>query len=199
MPSLAVLAITLMDWLHRLGGLGLVLLGVGSQLVPLPGSMDALTLVLAGSKQEWWPYYGLMATLGSVLGGYTAYRLAEKGGKETLERKIGRLRAQRIYRRVEQRGFATVIVGSILPPPFPFIPFPMAAGALHYPPRKFLTALGLGRGVRFFAVAYIGQRYGRSITGFLAQYKEPVLYALAALAGAGGIALVVYLWWRRRR
>ena len=29
MPSLAVLAITLMDWLHRLGGLGLVLLGVG--------------------------------------------------------------------------------------------------------------------------------------------------------------------------
>jgi len=76
-------------WIFHLGGLGFIPLGLlDSSVIPLPGSMDILTIVLSARKKELWLYYALMATIGSVIGGYTTYRLARKGGKETLERKF---------------------------------------------------------------------------------------------------------------
>jgi membrane protein YqaA with SNARE-associated domain len=50
--------------------------------------MDILTIVLSARKKELWLYYAFMATMGSVIGGYVTYRLARKGGKETIERKF---------------------------------------------------------------------------------------------------------------
>ena len=186
--------------LHKLGGPGLILIGLAdNSVIPLPGSMDVFTIILSAHNPQWWPYYAAMATLGAVIGGYVTYRLAEKGGEETLERKIGKGRAEKVYKKFQTggRGFGTVFVGSILPPPFPIVPVLMAAGVLQYPRKQFLSALAAGRGVRFFAVAYIGHRYGQSIIGFFSQYYEPVLYGLIALGVVAGIAVLVYLKWYR--
>ena len=186
--------------LHKLGGPGLILIGLAdNSVVPLPGSMDVFTIILASHNRQWWFYYGAMATVGAVLGGYFTYRLAEKGGEKTLEKKIGKRRAEKVYKKFQKkgRGFGTVIVGSILPPPFPIVPVLMAAGVLQYPRKKFLAALTIGRGIRFFAVAYLGHVYGDSIIGFFSQYYKPVLYALIGLAVLAGIGLLLYLkWWR---
>lgn len=186
--------------LHKLGGPGLILIGLAdNSVIPIPGSMDVFTIILSAHNRQWWPYYAAMATLGAVIGGYVTYRLAEKGGEETLERKIGKKRAEKVYKKFQTggRGFGTVFVGSMLPPPFPIVPVLMAAGVLQYPRKQFLSALAAGRGVRFFAVAYIGQRYGQSIIGFFSQYYQPVLYGLIALGVAAGIAVLVYLRWYR--
>src|ERR1700687_3328671 len=76
-------------WIFSLGGLGFIPLGLlDNSVIPLPGSMDVLTIVLSARRQELWLYYALMATIGSVIGGYVTYRVARKGGKETLERKF---------------------------------------------------------------------------------------------------------------
>lgn len=180
-------------WMHRLGGVGLILLGLAdNSVVPLPGSVDAFTILLSAHHRPWWPYYGAMATVGAVLGGFLTYRLAEKGGEETLERKIGRERAQKAYRKFEKHGGLWVFLGSILPPPFPMVPVLMGAGVMQYPRRKFLAALSAGRGVRFFAVAYVGHVYGDAITRWLSQYYRPVLYTLIVLAVLGGIGALVY-------
>src|SRR6202047_5538504 len=83
------LARSLRRWIFHLGGLGFIPLGLlDSSVVPLPGSMDVLTIVLSARKRELWLYYALMATIGSVIGGFVTYRIARKGGKETLERKL---------------------------------------------------------------------------------------------------------------
>src|SRR5579885_698279 len=153
-------------WFHRLGGPGLILLGlIDNSAIPIPGGMDVFVILLAAHHRPWWPYYAFMATVGAVIGGYLTYRLAEKGGEETLEKKIGKRRAQKVYEKFQKkgRGFGTVVVGSILPPPFPIVPVLMAAGVLQYPRKKFLAALTVGRGIRFFGVAYIGHLYGESI------------------------------------
>jgi membrane protein YqaA with SNARE-associated domain len=185
-------------WVHRLGGPGLVLLGLAdNSVIPLPGSMDVFVIILSSHRREWWFYYALMATIGAVVGGYITYRLAAKGGKETLEKKFGKQRVEKVYKRFEKKGFTTVFVGSILPPPFPIVPFLMAAGVLQYPPKKFLSALAAGRAVRFFALAYIGHIYGRSIISFFSRYYQPVLYALIGLGVLGGIAALVYFKWYR--
>lgn len=187
-------------WLHRLGGPGLILLGLAdNSLIPLPGSVDVFVILLSAHRREWWPYYSFMAVVGAVIGGYLTYRLAEKGGEETLEKKVGKQRAEKVYKRFEKRGFITVFIGSILPPPFPMVPFLMAAGVLQYPRKKFLSALSTGRGVRYFALAWVAHVYGKVIVTGLAQYYQPVLYGLIALAVAAGIVALVYFKWYRPR
>ena len=186
--------------LHKLGGPGLILIGLAdNSVVPLPGSMDVFTIILSSHNRQWWFYYGAMATIGAVVGGYLTYRLAEKGGEETLEKRIGKDRAEKVYKKFEKHGFSTVVVGSVLPPPFPIVPVLMAAGVLQYPRKKFLAALTTGRGARFFTVAYIGHRYGQSILGFFSQYYKPVLYSLIGLGVAAGIGVLVYFKWYRPR
>ncbi len=182
--------------LWQLGGPGLILLGVAdNSVVPLPGSMDVCTVVLSASHKNLWWYYAIMATIGSVLGGYLTYQLGAEGGKETLEKKISQRRAQKVYRIFERYGFWSVSVGAICPPPVPIVPFLIAAGAMRYPRRKFLSALVLGRGVRYTLVAYLGSIYGRSIFHWFARYYQPVLYALIAIAVVAG--LVGFFYWRR--
>ena len=128
------------------------------------------------------------------------YRIGEKGGEETLEKKIGKQRAQKVYKRVESAGFTSIIVSVLIPPPFPIVPVLLAAGALKYPVRKFLAAIALGRAVRFTIDAMLGIYFGRSILRFFSQYYKPALYTLIALAIVGGIGgLIYYKRWRAKQ
>jgi membrane protein DedA with SNARE-associated domain len=144
-----------------------------------------------------------MATVGEVLGGYLSYRLAEKGGQETLEKKIGKPRAERIYKHFEKHGFMTVFTSGILPPPFPFTPVLMTAGVLQYPRQRFLPALTAGRAARFFTEAFLGRIYGQQMINFFSRHYRTMVHLLIWLAVAAGIgALVYYKWYRpkmRRR
>jgi membrane protein YqaA with SNARE-associated domain len=182
-------------WLIHLGGPGLILLGLAdNSVIPLPGSMDVLTILLAAHRPDIWFYYAIMATAGAVLGGYVTYHLAQKGGKEALERKFSKRTADRVSRKFERWGFGAVAIPALLPPPFPIVPFLVAAGAMQYPRKKFLAALTLGRGVRFTLFAFLGAHYGRHIVRFFAQYYKPVLAVVIVLAVLGGVVgLVKYL------
>jgi membrane protein YqaA with SNARE-associated domain len=195
----ALLAATLWGKLHRWGGWGLVALGIAdNSIVPLTGSMDVLTIWLAASHREPWPYYALMATVGAVAGGYITYAIARKGGKETLERKLSKKKAAKLVKRFERWGFGAIAVPALLPPPFPFVPFLVVAGAMQYSRRKFLGALTLGRAIRYTIVAGLGAVYGRQITNFFSQYYEPALAVLVGLAVVGGVlSIIQYVRYRR--
>ena len=195
-----LLAIPIWRQLRRMGGPGLVLLGIAdNSVIPLTGSMDVLTIWLAARHQEPWPYYALMATLGAIIGGYITYALARKGGKETMERKLSKKRADQFSNAFARWGFAAVAVPALMPPPFPFVPFLLAAGAMQYSPRKFLGALTLGRGVRYTIAAGLGFHYGRHILRFFSQYYKPALAILIGLAVIGAIlSLIQYLRYRSK-
>jgi membrane protein YqaA with SNARE-associated domain len=175
-------------WLIHLGGPGLILLGIAdNSIIPMPGSTDAATILLAAHRRDLWIYYAIMATAGAVLGGYLTYRMARKGGKATLEKRLSPRKAKKVYAIFERWGFASVAIPAILPPPFPIVPMLLAAGAMQYPTRKFLTALAVGRGIRFTILAYLGFHYGRHIVRFFAQYYWPVLIVLIAFSVLGGL------------
>jgi membrane protein YqaA with SNARE-associated domain len=175
-------------WLVHLGGPGLILLGlIDNSPIPLPGSMDVATILLAAHNRHLWVYYAMMATAGSVLGGYLTYRMARKGGKETLEKRFSKRKTTRVYAIFERWGLVSVAIPAILPPPFPIVPMLLAAGAMQYPTRKFLAALALGRGIRYTILAYLGVHYGRHIVNFFARYYWPVLIVLIAFSLLGGL------------
>lgn len=196
-PSIhaVVLIAALPHWIRHLRGLGLLVLGLAdNSVIPLPGSMDVLTIWLAAGQPKLWPYYAAMATLGAVLGGYITYSLARKGGKEAFEKRVQKRTASKVYLQFERWGFWAIAVPAMIPPPFPIVPFLLAAGAMQYSPKKFLSALAAGRGIRFLIVAGLGALYGNHIVSFFSKYYLPAVLVLVGLAIAtGGYAGYKYL------
>src|SRR5580658_2658684 len=173
-------------WIFSLGALGFIPLGLlDSSIIPVPGSMDVLTIVLASRDAKLWPYYAVMATIGSVLGGFVTYRLARKGGEKALEKRLSAKTVKRVTKIFEQRGFAAIAIPALLPPPMPLVPFVLAAGAMQYSVKKFLLAMTVGRIVRYMILAYLAARYGRKMLPLLLQHAHPMIAGLLGLIITG--------------
>jgi membrane protein YqaA with SNARE-associated domain len=196
----SILAFSFWQWLLQLRSIGQIVVGIAdNSIIPMPGSMDVLTIWLAASERRLWLYYAFMATVGALIGGYLTYALARKGGEEAFERKLRKKQADKLCRRFKRWGFWAVAIPAVLPPPFPIVPFLLTAGALQYPPKKFLAALALGRGIRFTILTALGALYGDAIVGFFSQYYKPALAILIALSVVAGIfALVEYVRYKKR-
>ena len=186
-----------MAWVLHLGGIGLIPLGLlDNSVVPLPGSMDVATILLAARDKELWFYYAAMATVGSVIGGYLTYRIARKGGKEALGRRFSKRKVQKVLHTFERWGFAAIIVPAMLPPPFPIVPFLIAAGAMQYSRAKFLAALAAGRIIRYTIFAFLGATYGSQIISLFTHHGYAVLFTAL---GVGVAAVIIVLLVRERR
>jgi len=160
--------------------------------------MDVATLLLSARQQQLWLYYALMATAGSLLGGFLTYRLARKGGKAALERRFSRRKVDKVCAIFERWGFGAIAIPALLPPPVPMVPFLLAAGAMQYPIRKFLAALALGRIARYTILAYLAARYGRLIIKFIRVHGHPVaLGIIVVLLAIAAVAL--YFWGGARK
>ena len=202
--SLPTLARSLRRWMFHLGGLGLIPLGLlDNSPLPTPGAMDVATLLLSARQPQLWLYYAVMATVGSLVGGFVTYRLARKGGKAALERRFSRRKVDKVCELFERWGFGAIAIPALLPPPVPMVPFLLAAGAMQYPVRKFLAALALGRVARYMLLAYLAARYGRRIIAFIRVHGHPVALGIIVVLVAAA-AVVFYFWGgakpkRRRR
>jgi membrane protein YqaA with SNARE-associated domain len=186
-------------WLFHLGGIGLIPLGLlDNSPIPLPGILDVATIVLSARQQQLWVYYALMATAGSVLGGFVTYRLARKGGKEALESRFPPRKVDKVCEIFGRWGVGAIVIPALLPPPVPMLPFLLAAGAMQYPARKFLAALTVGRFSRYMILAYLAARYGRQIIAFIAEHGHPVVVGsiLVLLASA---AACLFFWHGKKR
>lgn len=163
-------------WLLRLGGVGLLFVGiVDNSAIPLPGGMDLLTIWLAAGHGRNWVYYACMATAGSIVGAYVTYQLGKKGGKEALEKKLPKEKVEEGYRRFEKWGFWSVVAATLMPPPFPIAAAWLTVGALRYSTPKFLLGVAVGRAVRYSVIAYLANRYGAFVLSGLSKYYKPAL------------------------
>jgi membrane protein YqaA with SNARE-associated domain len=148
--------------------------------------MDVFLIVLCADQSEWWPYYTVMATAGSVIGGYVTYRLARGEGQGRLAKRLKRSQMDKVHSAFEKWGFLSIAVPALIPPPFPMTPFLVAAGAAQYRLSRFLIALFLGRGVRYTILAILSALYGRQILTYFSQHTRGVVWVIIALALLGG-------------
>src|SRR2546423_3085696 len=161
--------------------------------------MDAAVIILSAHQKGWWWYYALMATIGGIVGGYVTYGLARKGGKEALAKKLPRQKAEKVRNTFEKYGFWSLFVPALLPPPVPFTPFLIAAGAMKYSRKKFFIAVGAGRTIRYGALAYLGSMYSKQIFSFFHNYYQPIFWTFLTLTLAGGIVGAFFIWKRKRQ
>lgn len=179
-------------WFLTLGGPGLILLGLlDSSVIPLPGSMDLMTILLSAHQKTYWPYYAVMATVGSVVGAYVTYRIAKKQGDKAIHERLSARNAKRVTETFEKYGFGAIALPALLPPPMPMVPFVIAAGALQYSTKKFLAAMTLGRIARYCILAYLGATYGRKIFDVVLAHGKVALGVTVGVAVV--VAVVMYL------
>ena len=199
MSAALLLNSTVLALARKFGVLAFIALGLIDQsVVPVPGSLDALVILFVASKPELWWYYPVFATAGATLGAYVTFRLARKGGRESLDKKLGKKRVDKAHHIFARYGFWSVFIGTILPPPVPIVPFLAVAGVMEYPTYRFLLATASGRMLRFSIVAYVTSLYGKSIFQFFSRYYKPALYSLIGLAVAGGV-VGLFLYLRQRQ
>jgi len=129
----------------------------------LPFGIDAAVVILAAQLHELWWIVPLLATFGSIAGAALTFWMGVKIGERGLDRWVAEKRLTRIRRRVREKGAIALAVLDLIPPPFPFTPFVLAAGALEVDTRTFLATLTACRLFRFGLEAVLAVIYGRSI------------------------------------
>ncbi len=122
-----------------------VLVASGGLVVPVPALAITCTTATFLNPVAIAVIAGLAGTLGELTGYFLGY-----SGSAVFERR-------RFYQRVEgwmrRRGGLILFVISAVPNPL-FDVAGIAAGALRYPLWRYLVAVGLGKQVKFFMVAY---------------------------------------------
>src|SRR5688572_27359496 len=100
-----------------LGGPGLLLIAfLDSSFLSFPEVPDLLLVLLVVEHPQWWMYYALVATAGSVAGCFTLYSVFRKGGEAMLRRRFSPERVERSLGIIRRHGLLAVVVPAILPP-----------------------------------------------------------------------------------
>ena len=185
----------LSDFLVTFGPFGLFVVAVlDSSFVPLPSSADALMLLLTTAHPRWMIFYALVATAGSTLGCWMLYYVSRRAGKRALAR-FSEAKQKRVKDLIDRYDVLSVLVASVLPPPFPFKVFVISAGVLRFSLTRFIVAIVVGRGFRFLLEGYFAVRYGAQAKVFLAKYYPWIGLGLAVVIIA---VFLARLRWKRK-
>lgn len=169
MSFLKSLSAKLSKSLAAYGGWGLF--GVAffdSAGISMPAAKDLLLIYLCAEHPARAWLYALVVALGTAVGSLLVYGFGRTGAR-LFGRKPTRENVTRAKRWLAQNDFVTVVVASLLPPPLPFKPFLVAAGALRIHLLRFTAAVLVGSALRFGVEAWFGVRYGVGGGNYLKQ------------------------------
>src|SRR5438093_1928025 len=191
------ISIWLRDTLLPYGGFGLMVLAMcDSSFVSLPEVNDLLLMTFAINEPGGMVKFALLTTVGSVAGCALLYALGRKGGEAFLRKTFADERLARVQRWYQRHGILAVIVPSLLPPPTPFKIFVLSAGTFGISWPKFLTAVVIGRGIRYFTEGILAVMYGPAAIQFVQKNYGKVGLAFAIVIVVS--ALIFFSFGRRR-
>ena len=169
------------QYLVTYGAFGLFAIALlDSALIPMAGGPDAVMLLLSASQPRWWPLYAAAATLGSTAGCVILYYLSARAGRRALKR-FSEKKQKRVKDLLDRYDVLSVLVASILPPPFPFKLFVVSAGVFRLNLLRFAVAVGVGRAFRYILEGYLAANYGEHAKDLIARYYPAIGIGLAVL------------------
>jgi membrane protein YqaA with SNARE-associated domain len=149
----------------------------------LPFGIDAVVIILAARMHGLAWVVPLLATSGSVAGAALTFWMGKKIGEQGLERYVPPKRLERVRAKIKNSGAVALAVLDLIPPPFPFTPFVLAAGALEVKTSLFFVTLAVCRLVRFGIEAALAAAYGRRILTWLdSDLFHNIVFACIVLA-----------------
>lgn len=190
----------LFEWIDRIAasphpGLWLFVLAFAeSSFFPIPPDVLLITLGVSTPERALW--FGLVCSLGSVLGGGFGYLIGLLGGRPLLYRFFSDSRIHAVEALYDRyNAWATGIAGLT---PIPYKLFTIAGGAFKIRFRVFMLASLVSRSGRFMVEAVLLYFFGPPIRDFLySQFNWLSIVFVVLLVG--GFWLVHHFGVRRRR
>ena len=196
--TIAGSSLSLLRFFRRLGVFGIFLFNVlDSSFLVLPFGNDLLLIGLTSSDRNGfgWIAYVLAASVGSVIGVLFVDWLARKGGEKGLERFVSRQKVEQLKQKIDNQAGITVLLATLIPPPFPFTAVIMTASALQYPRSKLFGIVFGGRIVRYTIEAILALYFGRKLIRYInSEVFVYVVYGLMAVAAVASVLSI--LKWR---
>ena len=165
---------------------------IESSIFLIPPDVLMIPMIIAEPKK--WFRFGLITTVASVLGGiagyYIGYWLWETVGKAVIAF-YGLSDAMAVVQvKYEENAFVAVFAAALAP--IPYKVFTISAGLFHISLITLIFASMVGRGLRFFAVAWLVGRFGEPVKEFIERYFDILTVAAVALL-IGGFIVVRWL------
>jgi len=182
---------SLMSW----WGLGLIAALDSTLVFTLPLAVDIAVIILTSRNHATFWLYPLIATAGSICGAAVTYYMGRRVGDAELGRFLSVGRLARVRKKIKSKGAVAIAFLDLLPPPFPFTAFIIAAGALKVSTHRFFFWLAVTRLLRFGAEAVLAYYYGSHIINWLEsdtfEYIAAFLTFVAVLGTALGVIQLV--------
>jgi membrane protein YqaA with SNARE-associated domain len=150
-----------------------------SSFLPLPPDFLLITILIAGAHR--WHYYAGLTTLGSVLGGIFGYLIGalffSLFGEMIVS--VYHLEEELLYvgERFASNAFLAIFLSAFTPIPYKI--FTISAGLFRVSLPVFLLASLVGRGLRFYLVAYSVKIFGVHMGKFLFRYFNVITLLIA--------------------
>jgi membrane protein YqaA with SNARE-associated domain len=168
-------------YLVSFGPLGLLAIAfLDSVMIPMPGGVDAVLLLLSASRPSWMLVYVAAATTGSTVGCVVLYYISQRAGHRALAR-FSESKQKRVKNLIDRYDVLSVLVASLLPPPFPFKLFVVSAGVFRLNLVRFTVAVAAGRTFRYLLEGYLAAYYGEHAKEILGRYYPAIGVGLALL------------------
>ena len=178
--------------LTSLGPPGLLLLScLDSVGVPIVSGVDALLIAVSTVSPQQAYLAAMFAVIGSLIGSMILYLIARKGGEVLLAGRTSNRRGRKLRHWFEQYGLVTIFLPAVSPVPLPMKIPVFCAGALKVRIVSFIAAIAVARVIRYFTLAYLGQRYGRYTLPYLKHHWLPIVFVILALCVLAVVVLKV--------
>ncbi len=152
-----------------------------SSFFPVPPDTLLITLGVVNPERAIW--YGVICTLGSVIGGSFGYTIGLYGGRPILYRVFNQAKVAAVERLYDRyNAWATGIAGLT---PIPYKVFTIGGGAFKINFRVFMLASLVSRGFRFMVEGILLFFFGAAIKNFLYEQFNWLSIGLAVLGVAG--------------
>jgi membrane protein YqaA with SNARE-associated domain len=191
----------IVDWAQTLaltlGAPGLFIVAIlDSSVLSLPEINDILVVFMVTRHKARLALYAGAATLGSIVGSLLLYSIGRKGGEALLTNQLNSPRSARALAAIRRYGVMAIIVPSLLPPPMPFKVFVLLSGITGMSLARFVSAVAIGRGTRYFGEALLALRYGDQTMAYLHDHSRIVALVVGGAVAAG---LAAYVVWNARQ
>ena len=118
------------------------------------------------------------------VGSLGLYTISQRAGHRALNR-FSESKQKRVKDLIDRYDVLSVLVASVLPPPFPLKLFVVSAGVFRLNVVRFVLAIAAGRTFRYLLEGYLAARYGEQAKEILARYYPVVGIGLA-------VAIIVF-------
>lgn len=163
-----------------------------SSLLSLPEVNDYITIARVTRNPSEVYYFPLFPALGSVIGCYLLYKIAQRG-EQFLTKKFNPQHLERVKKIYKKWGIFALVIPAFLPPPMPFKIFVAVAGALNYPIRRFLAVVMISRTIRYYMWGILAYFYRDQVERIFI-WLETNFYLVLGVSIATVLAVVVIRW-----